>query len=76
MAPFSILRSQTLTMESRPRPGPGGTHYTEKSACQRYASVLSRQAALSGVSVLSESELAKVEQVLIDACAVAGIAAW
>ena len=38
-----------------------------------YASVLSRLAALPGVSVLSESELAEVQQVLsdADACAVA-----
>jgi len=28
MPPFSILLPQTLTMESRPRPGPGGTRCT------------------------------------------------
>ena len=43
-----------------------------------YDSVLSRSAALPGVLVFSESELAKVQQVLrnADACAVAVIAAW
>ena len=43
-----------------------------------YDSVLSRPAALPGVLVFSESELAKVQQVLrnADACAVAVIAAW
>jgi len=49
---------------------------SNSGAC--YASVLSRPAALPGVSVLSESELAKLQQVLsdADACAVAVIAAW
>jgi len=49
---------------------------SNSGAC--YASVLSRPAALPGVSVLSKSELAKAQQVLSDAnaCAVAVIAAW
>ena len=47
---------------------------SNSGAC--YVSVLSRPAALPGVSVLSESELAKLQQVLSDACAVAVIAAW
>ena len=49
---------------------------SNSGAC--YASVLSRPAALPGVSVLSESELTKVHQELSDAyaCAVAVIAAW
>jgi len=70
MSSFSIVLSQTLEMESHPRPGPGGTRCTgeerlsailNSGAC--YASVLSRPAALPGVSVLSESELAKLQQV-------------
>jgi len=47
---------------------------SNSGAC--YASVLSRPAALPGVSVLSESELVKLQQVLRDACAVAVIAEW
>ena len=50
------------------------TTNSNSGAC--YASVLSRPAALPGVSVLSESELAKLQQVLRDACAVAVIAEW
>jgi len=86
MSPFSNRLPRTLALGSLPRPGPGGARCTgaerlpnsNSGAC--CVSVLSRPAALPGVSVLSESELAKyyqLQQVLRDAnvCAVAVIAA-
>jgi len=49
---------------------------SNSGAC--YVFVLSHPAALPGVSVLSESELVKLQQVLsdADACVVAVITAW
>jgi len=86
--PFFPLRlPRTLALGSRPRAGPGGARCTGSAPARNsnsgacYAAVLSRPAGLPGVSVLSESELAKYYQLQqvprdADACAVAVIAAW
>ena len=86
MPTFPFRRGpRTLALGSHPRPGPGGARYRSAaihSNCRASdAAVLSRQAGLPGVSVLSESEMAKYYQLQrvprdADACAVVVIAAW
>ena len=71
---WNLALARVLTALTAQKRAPASN--SNSGAC--YASVLSRPAALPGWSVLSESELAKLQQVLsdADACAVAVITAW
>jgi len=89
MSPFPLRLPRTLTLGSRPRLGPGSARCTGAQhlpeiqilGCLSDAAVLPRPAGLPGVSVLSESVMAKYYQLQqvprdADACSVVVIVAW